>query len=218
MIRRVTPVNASGRDKAHQTRRRILLAAHAEFIEHGYDGATIAGIARRAEVAAQTVYFVFHTKAQLISAAIDAAVLGEAPLAPQQSEWWAAMESCPSAVDALRIFIRGAGPVFARAARIAEVMRAAALADDEVAATRQRHDELQRTGFAQVVDIISAKGPLRPGLDPDKATDILLTLYGDNTYIQMTIVHAWSHDQYIEWMCDAAPRLLLDLGEQLPHD
>ena len=215
MIRLVTSVNTStGRDKAQQTRRRIIRAAHAEFIENGYHGATIAGIARRAEVAPQTVYFVFHTKAELISAAIDAAVLGEDPLAPQQSEWWAAMEACPTAVEALRICIRGAGPVFARAARLAEVMRAAALADGEVAAIRQRHDELQRTGFAQVVDIIAAKGQLRAGLDPDKATDILLTLYGDSTYIQMTIDRGWSHDQYIDWVCGAAPRLLLRANDE----
>lgn len=216
MIRLVTPVNTSTRrDQAQQTRRRIIRAAHAEFIENGYHGATVAAIARRADVATQTVYFVFHTKSDLISAAIDAAVMGEpVALEPQQSEWWADMQACPTAVEALRIFIRGAGPVFARAAQLAEVMRAAALADAEVAATRERHDKQQRTGFGQVVEIISTKGPLRAGLDPDKATDILLTLYGDSTYIQMTIDHAWRHDQFIEWMCDAAPRLLLDLGER----
>lgn len=216
MIPLVTPVNTSPRrDKAQQTRRRIVRAAHAEFIENGYHGATIADIARRAGVATQTVYFVFHTKADLISAAIDAAVMGEpVPLTPQQSEWWAAMQACPSAVEALRTFIRGAGPVFARTAQLAEVMRSAALADAEVAATRERHDTLQRTGFGQAVANISAKGPLRAGLDQATATDILLTLYGDSTYIQMTIDHGWSHAQFIDWMCDAAPRLLLlDPGE-----
>ncbi|HEY3409642.1 MAG TPA: hypothetical protein VGK53_15845 [Propionicimonas sp.] len=58
------------------------------------------------------------------------------------------------------------------------------------------------------------EGHCAAGLDAEKATDILVTLYGDRTYIQMTIEHAWGQDQYIEWMCDAAPRLLLDLDKR----
>ena len=41
------------------------------FVEKGYHGATVASIAARAGVATQTVYYVFNTKAALISAAID---------------------------------------------------------------------------------------------------------------------------------------------------
>lgn len=67
------------RQKADATRRKIVAAAHEEFAANGYQGATIASIARRAKVAAQTVYFVFHTKAALISAVIETAVIGAAP-------------------------------------------------------------------------------------------------------------------------------------------
>ena len=38
------------------TRRRILAAADAAFTELGYQGATLAGVARAAEVSVQTVY------------------------------------------------------------------------------------------------------------------------------------------------------------------
>ena len=86
------------RDRALQTRRKILNAAHEEFLERGYHGATIASIARRAGVANQTVYFVFHTKAELVSAVIDDAVLGpEEPILPERSAWWTDMQAAPTA-------------------------------------------------------------------------------------------------------------------------
>jgi AcrR family transcriptional regulator len=197
------------RDKARETRRRILRAAHGEFLERGYHGATIASIARRAGVATQTVYFVFHTKAELISAVIDAAVLGEHDEVPQETSWWESMLAAATAADALRAFVHGAGPLFARASAVSEVLRGAALTDPELRATLAAHDELQRTGYRQVIDALATKGALRPGLEPEVATDILLTVLGDATYVYLTTVRGWHHEAVVAWLADALPRLLL---------
>ncbi len=206
----VDVVKGSGRrDKARETRRRILRAAHGEFLERGYHGATIASIARRAGVATQTVYFVFHTKAELISAVIDAAVLGEHDEVPQETSWWEWMLAADTAADALRAFVRGAGPLLARASAVSEVLRGASLTDPELRATLAEHDELQRAGYRQVIDAVVTKGPLRPGLDPDTATDVLLAVLGDAMYVYLTTVRGWQHDAVIDWLADALPRLLL---------
>ena len=152
------------RDRARQTRRKILNAAHEEFLERGYHGATIASIARRAGVANQTVYFVFHTKADLISAVIDDAVLGpEEPILPERSAWWMEMQAAPTARNALESFIRGAAPLFERAAPVSEIMRAAAPTDDEVMAVHRYHADLQATGYRQVVDLLASQGGIAPG-------------------------------------------------------
>lgn len=198
------------RDKAASTRRRLLQAAHREFLAKGFHGATMAAIAREAGVAGQTVYFVFHTKAELLSAVIDAAVMGEdPPTTPQDTDWWAALHTAPSAEEILRQFVRGAGELLARAARISEVLRAAALTDPEVRVIFDRHDHLQVTGYRRVIDLASSKGPLRAGLTPETATDVLLTLCGDSTYAQLTTERGWPHEQAINWLADATPRLLL---------
>lgn len=55
-------------------RAQILAAASAEFGEHGYDGATIRGIAARAEVDAALVHHYFGTKADLLAEIIDAPI------------------------------------------------------------------------------------------------------------------------------------------------
>lgn len=204
------PVNSIRRKKADATRRKIIQAAHKEFIARGFHGATMAGIAARAGVASQTVYFVFHTKPELISAVIDAAVLGEEdPRPPRAQPWWAEMVAEPDAAEALRIFIHGAGDVFARAAAIAEVFRAAALTDDEVRRTHKHHEALRRDGFGQVLEILAGKGPLRDDRSLDELTDAFMTVYGDSTYNLLATERGWSHGQIMAWLCDVLPGMLL---------
>ncbi|WP_308466392.1 TetR/AcrR family transcriptional regulator [Rathayibacter soli] len=205
-----SPVNSIRRKKADATRRKIVQAAHKEFIARGFHGATMAGIAARAGVASQTVYFVFHTKPELISAVIDAAVLGEEdPRPPQAQSWWGEMVAEPDAAQALRIFIRGAGDVFARAAAIAEVLRAAALTDDEVRRTHKYHETLRRVAFGQVLEILAGKWPLRDDRSFDELTDAFMTVYGDSTYNLLATERGWSHDQIMAWLCDILPGMLL---------
>ncbi|HVF52111.1 MAG TPA: helix-turn-helix domain-containing protein [Actinomycetota bacterium] len=203
----------SKREKAAATRRKIIAAAHEEFVSRGYHGATIASIAESAGVAVQTIYFVFHTKADLISAVIDFAVMGgEDPSGiPQATEWWEAMVVEQRADEALRIFIRGAGPLFERASAVSEILRAASLTDEEVRKTYQGHEELRRSGFRDVIDVIATKGRLRDGLDPESATDLFLLFVGDSTYQVMTVEYGWAHERWIEWLCEAVPQILLEI-------
>ena len=202
-------VKSSRREKAAQTRRRIIEAAHVEFLESGFHGATVASVAKRAGVAVQTVYFVFHNKAELISAVIDAAVMGESELPPELTEWWRAMEAEPDPAAALTLFVRGAADAFERASAISLVLAAAALTDDELLVRHQEHERLRRSGFQAVIAGIAAKGPLREGLDVERATDVFLTVYGDATYHAFRSDHGWSQAQVVDWLADVLPRLLL---------
>lgn len=185
-------------------------AAHQEFLEHGFHGATVAAVARRADVAVQTVYFVFRTKAELISAVIDTAVMGEdEPVTPEQSAWWAAMTAEPDPAAALRLFVRGAAPLFERASSISEVLRGAALTDPEVREIHARHEQRRREAFRQVIEMLAARGQLGAGLDPDTATDVFLVVCGDAVWHQLRNELGWTGEQVADWMCDALPRLLL---------
>lgn len=210
-VKGTEPVSTNTRrQKSDATRRKILRAAHDEFCVNGYHGATITAIAKRAGVASQTIYFVFHTKAELISAAIDHLVMGEeAPTIPQESEWWQAMMADPDPTEALRHFIVGAMPLFERASLLSEILRAAALTDEEVRRTHTYHEDLRATGFREVVEVIASKGPLREGLTIATATDVLLVTFSDTTYVLLTTERGWSHDQVVDWFVDALPRLLL---------
>jgi AcrR family transcriptional regulator len=211
MIRGVSNVKASTRRaRAARTRRAILNAAHAEFIERGYHGATIASIARRAAVAPQTIYFVFHTKADLVSAVIDDRVLGpDEPEDPQASAWWGAMATAPTAAAVLQGFVRGAAQLLDRAAPISEVVRAAATTDDEVRAVHAKHDLLQRGGYRRVIELTAERGALGHALTIDTATDVLLTLCGDGVWVQLTHDRGWPPGQVVDWLLAVVPPAIL---------
>src|SRR5215469_3584362 len=81
----VNPDRASRRDRARATRLRVIHAAQKVFTSHGYAGARMTDIAADAGVAVQTVYFTFHTKAELLQACYELAVLGEDDPTPPRS-------------------------------------------------------------------------------------------------------------------------------------
>src|SRR6476661_3310815 len=60
------PTSSARRERAKRTRLRIAAAAAELFASLGYSGTTVEAVAKRAGVAVQTVYFVFHTKPQLL--------------------------------------------------------------------------------------------------------------------------------------------------------
>src|SRR3954447_18307313 len=196
----VKPPSRNRRDRALQTRGKILRAADAEFRANGYFATPMTAVAQRAGVAVQTVYFVFHTKAELLSAAFDAAVLGEHNATPpEQTEWWRAISSAPDAHTALAAFVAGNGEILRRAAPLAEVVRAAAPSDPEAAHVHDHHERLRAEGYRRAVETISARSGLRAGIDVEHATDVVLTLAGPATYLAFARDRKWSHSRIVTW-------------------
>jgi AcrR family transcriptional regulator len=120
-------------------------AAGTEFRAHGYHGMTMAAIAKRAEVAVQTVYFVFNTKLSLL-AAIDHAVMGADELPPQGTPWWEESTTTAEGRHALEVFVANA----------ARIEGGAALTGWQAASTTRDHRPWPTTtrwsaGFAQYV-------------------------------------------------------------------
>jgi AcrR family transcriptional regulator len=64
--------NKTRRERLEEREDTIIAAAHDEFVENGFDGAKIAGIARRAGVAEGTLYLYFKNKGALLGAVVGA--------------------------------------------------------------------------------------------------------------------------------------------------
>jgi AcrR family transcriptional regulator len=206
----VKPSTRNRRDRALETRRKILRAASAEFCANGYFATPMTAIAERAGVAVQTVYFVFHTKAELLNAAFDVAVLGDGdPTPPEQSEWWRELTTAPDAHAALAAFVAGNAEILRRAAPLSEVVRAAAPSDPEAAHIHDHHERLRAEGYRRAIEHIAGRGALRPGVTAEQATDILLTLAGPATYLAFTRDREWSHPRFVAWAGAALAELLL---------
>jgi AcrR family transcriptional regulator len=197
------------RERAEQTRLRIIRGAHAEFCVVGYHGATMAGIAKRAGVAVQTVYFVFHTKAELFSDTFDAAVMGDDPTPPEETTWFAEAVGAPDLRAGVAAFVAGNGAILIRVARLNEVAREARLTDPDIARMWLQREEWRRRGYGAFVQSLADRRGLRPDLDVATATDVVLTMLGSGTYLALVDEYGWSHERYLDWITDAASLLLL---------
>ena len=114
-----TQSGRSGRRRARATRSRITKAAVELFAERGFVGTTMADIAAAAGVAVQTVYFVFHTKTEVLDSAYGMAVMGEDdPAVPQDQAWFRQAQAEPDVVIAVPLLVAGLSEILRRVARL----------------------------------------------------------------------------------------------------
>jgi AcrR family transcriptional regulator len=177
-------------------------AAYRVFVEDGFGTATMNRVAREAGVAVQTLYFSFRTKGDLLQAAFEYAVLGPDATPPHASNWWRTAEEEPDIVRALEVWIAGTMPVFERAAPLVW----AVLGDTNARERYEYNEGLRRAGYRRMLDVLLTKHPLRSGLNPQRALDILLVVLGPQVFRQLTYDLDWSTDEVHVWARD----LLLD--------
>ncbi len=185
----------------------MIRAAIDVFTEAGYVGARMSDIADRAGVAVQTVYFTFHTKAELLQACFDFAVLGPDRLPPLEQPLMANLAQARSGRAALAAFVQGNTAILQRAAAIKEVAESAPHEPD-AAAVVAHSERLRRHGLAQVVGMLADGFGLREGISTEDATDVLLTLSSSAPYLELQR-YGWSDDKYVEWLTDALATQLL---------
>src|SRR5262245_60666559 len=76
-------------EQAQITRRRVLQATQALFLERGYAGTTVAAVASAANVSAETVYATFGGKRGLLEGVIQDAIAGvDAAIPRDDPTWW----------------------------------------------------------------------------------------------------------------------------------
>ncbi len=185
----------------------MIRAAIEVFTEAGYVGARMSDIADRADVAVQTVYFTFHTKAELLQASFDFAVLGPDQLPPMEQPFYADFLAARSGRTALAAFVRGNTAILRRSAAIKEVAESAPHEPD-AAAVVEHSERLRRDGLTQVVALVTDRFGLRAGLAGDDATDLLLMLTSSGTYLTLQR-YGWSDEKYSGWLTDTLARQLL---------
>lgn len=210
VLREMSAVKRSGmtrREKAAATRERMLGAAIEVFAEEGYGGARMVDIAARAGVAVQTLYFVFHTKPELLQGCFDFAVLGPDRLIPPEQPPFREFATARSGRAALRAFVAGNTAILERVATTDEVARAA-LHEPEAAAVVASSERLRRDGYRELLATIAERFALRDGLDLEEATDLLLMFGSSATYLAMMRA-GWSGERFEAWLTDTLARTML---------
>ncbi|MFC9425749.1 TetR/AcrR family transcriptional regulator [Streptomyces sp. NPDC056987] len=197
-------------DKARETRRRIIDAAGALFVEQGYGATRLQEIADRAGVAVQTIYFVFRNKPSLLKELVDVAIAGDdEPVPTMDRPWFAEVTAGPTAKSALAALVAGTRGTLERVAAINEMVRAAAATDPEI-----RDLWPDQTDPRYVVISTAAKALLKmpgasPALSPREAADIIYALLSPELFLVLTRDRAWPPDNWERWAYDTLCSQLL---------
>jgi AcrR family transcriptional regulator len=187
---------------ARETRSRIVVAASQLFGENGYPATTIAAIARRAEVAPDTVYATFGGKLAVLKATMDVVVGGDEQDVDLLDR--AAPQAMRAEIDQRRqiaMFAAGLTRQLERIAPVDAILRGAAAVDPAAAELRADLQLRQRRAAMRTcVSWIAANGPLRAGLTDDDAAAVVWTLTSPEVYAMYRDSWAWSADRYEDWL------------------
>jgi AcrR family transcriptional regulator len=197
-------------ERSAATRRKILRAARDIFISDGYTATTMTRIADRAGVAVQTVYFVFHTKGELLTKVYEAAVLGDrSPTPPGETDWYQRASTDRVGRQAIATFVSGAAAILRRTAPLEGVVQTASPTEPILEEAHERGEQLRVQGYRRFVDTLRQRGLLREDTDSGEATDVLLSIVGPHMYATLTTDRGWNHQKYVDWASRSVPYLLL---------
>jgi AcrR family transcriptional regulator len=184
---------AARAERAAATRARIVEAAVPLFVEHGYLETTMAGIARAAGVAVQTLYLSFGSKVAVLEAALGAR------RADEPVEWVARLHAEPDGRSALRVYTTATAAQIERRHPLDAVLRAAA-ADPEPA---ELLDRTRRAAFAlhaAAVDEFAEHPGFTTRITVQRATEIVATLLSPETYGLLVAGQGWATADWVEWV------------------
>jgi TetR/AcrR family transcriptional regulator of autoinduction and epiphytic fitness len=192
--------NPSRADRARQTRLRMLESARVLFINERYAATTMEQIAATAGVAVQTLYYTFGTKGRLLCEVVEfAGAVDDEPLPVGQRPWMRESLSTPSAQRALALVVEHATDIYVGAAPLWPAVHAAVAADPDVERYWRTLAATRRTGQRRLVDRLSESGALRDGLDLERATDLIVVLFGHDVFRELAEA-GWTVLTYKAWL------------------
>jgi AcrR family transcriptional regulator len=202
------------------TEQRILAAATELFLADGYVATTLEAVARRARVAARTVYVRFGTKAALFKRVVDVAVVGDTePVDVLGRQWMIEAMTAPTLAGRIAAGAAAGRQIMERTGALFAVAQQAAAVEPLIAGYWQQGRE--QTWHAQDVFCtrLADDGLLPPGIDLTWLIDTTTVLVAAETYLLVTRMLGWDLDTYEAWVAATLTRLLADPGSQgLPLD
>jgi AcrR family transcriptional regulator len=194
------------REAALQTRQRILDAATARFVEHGFASTTIAAVASDASTAAETIYATFGSKVALLAAVVGTAARGSDDRAIVEQEGPARVAAATSQREQLEIFADDISLRLARTAPLLRVVAGAAAGEAELAELLARIHTGRLTNLGIVPEQLARNGPLR--VPAGEATETIWALASPELYLLCTEQRAWTRERYATWLTDSLVRLI----------
>ena len=196
--------------QARSTRRAVVEAASALFVEQGYAATTIDAVATRAGVSRKTVFDAVGGKVALLKEAYDWAIVGDdEPVAFSDRPAIRTLQSTTDPAEALDQWVRIVRDVARRVAPIGTVLVLASDTDAEAAALKASADATRLFGAQQFVRHLADIGGLRPGVTRAAATDVCWVYMDPMLYSRLVVERRWSVARYEAFLRNALAAALL---------
>ncbi|MFY1696770.1 MULTISPECIES: TetR/AcrR family transcriptional regulator [unclassified Solwaraspora] len=197
-------------ESARRTRRAVVAAARDLFTERGYAATSLADVAAVAGVARPTVFAAFGSKPALLRQVLDEALAGDdEPVAVADRPWYRPVRVAttqPAVLDAYAEVCRLIG---GRAARMFETVRRATDDAPEAGEVWETLLRNRRIGAGTVAARLAELGPLRDGVDVQRATDVIWH-FNDPAHYDSLVLHCgWDEQVFRDWLASQLKHALL---------
>lgn len=208
-----TPVydNSARRARSEGTKQRIVDTARAIMVERGYRATTIAEIARRADVHADTVYELVGRKPILLRELIEQAISGtDRAVVAEDRDYVQAVQAEPRARGKLAIYARAVHAIQGRMAPLLVALRDAAETEPEARQVWLDNSERRAMNMRKFARQLHDSGELRAGMSIEQAADFVWVTSSAEVFVMLTSERGWTGERYEIWLTDLWSRFLLD--------
>ncbi len=195
------------RQQAAATRRRVLDAAEALFVEQGYARTSVRQIAVAAGVAVDTVYATFGTKPRLLTAIIDRHLAPDGEASVLSTAAVRTVREAPDQRTMLARFATSIAAISTAVRPVAHVLRTAAAADPDLAAVHAEMEAHRLSNMTSVAEWLAALGPLR--LPVERAGEVIWAVASPDMGRLLCDERGWSEQRHAAWIEDTLVRTLL---------
>lgn len=190
------------RQQATQTRELVLAAATSLFAERGWSSTGMRDVARSAGVAVETVYSGFGSKTELLLAAIDVSVVGDAEPVPLSQRPEFAAIGVGDAGERIAAAAQLVSAINQRTWGLRRALDEAARSEPYLAARLQELEDRRRDNIREGVELVVG------GAVDDEVLDGLWVVMGADVFHLLTHVGGRSVADYERWLATTVGRLL----------
>ena len=191
------------RRQAEQTRASVIAAAGRVFAERGWMAANMRDVAREASVSVETLYSSFGSKAGLLTAALDVAIVGDdEPVPFARRAEAAAMSAGLTFAARTRTAAQVVTAINIRIHRLDEALRQGAAIEAVLADRLASSEASRRAAIASAAADVAG----RPVTEPE--VDEVAVLTSSVVYGLLVRSSGWSNAQYEQWLAERLAELI----------
>jgi AcrR family transcriptional regulator len=180
------------------------------MIERGYRGTTVASIAERAGVNADSVYTLVGRKPVVLRELIEQALSGTDHAVPAESrDYVVAIRAEPDPRAKIRIYAKAVRDNQERLAPLFLALRDASATDPDANEVWQQISRRRAANMREFAEDLQRTGELRAGLSIDWIADTVWVTNSSEVFVMLTVERGWPPEDYEQWLADTWTRLLL---------